>query len=50
MMNRGLFVFSSLTAALRAGFQVLDSDPEGYVVRRRGPAGWEMALVRPGCW
>jgi hypothetical protein len=41
----GLIVFRSLTEALRAGFEVYDRTPNGYVVRTRTEAGWALALV-----
>ena len=41
-----LMVFTSLTAALRAGYQIVDRTPEGYVVRAKTAAGWALALVR----
>ena len=42
----GLLVFSSLAQALRAGFQVYDRTPDGYLVRVRTQGGWAMAIVR----
>jgi hypothetical protein len=42
----GMMVFDSLTAALKAGFQVYDRFEGGYIVRTRTTAGWAMALVR----
>ncbi len=41
----GLIVFRSLTEALRAGFEVYDRTPTGYLVRTRTEAGWALALV-----
>jgi len=41
----GMIVFKSLADALRAGFQVYDRTPEGYLVRTRTSSGWAMALV-----
>jgi hypothetical protein len=41
----GLIVFRSLAEALRAGFEVYDRTPSGYVVRTRTEAGWALALV-----
>lgn len=37
--------FSSLIAALRAGYHVYDRAPNGYLVRARTAAGWSIALV-----
>lgn len=37
--------FSSLVAALRAGYQVYDRAPNGYLVRARTATGWSIALV-----
>ena len=42
---KGLMVFRDLTAAIRAGYQVYDRTPNGYVVRARTDAGWALALV-----
>ena len=42
----GLLVFSSIAQALRAGFQVYDRTPDGYLVRVRTQGGWAMAIVR----
>ncbi|MBV9103369.1 MAG: hypothetical protein JO060_07240 [Candidatus Eremiobacteraeota bacterium] len=41
----GLMVFKSLADALRAGFQVYDRTPDGYLVRTKTQSGWAMALV-----
>jgi hypothetical protein len=41
----GLMVFKSLADALRAGFQIYDRTPEGYLVRTKTSSGWAMALV-----
>ncbi|MBV9647894.1 MAG: hypothetical protein JO043_10560 [Candidatus Eremiobacteraeota bacterium] len=41
----GLMVFKSLADALRAGFQVYDRTPDGYLVRTKTQTGWAMALV-----
>jgi hypothetical protein len=41
----GLMTFPSLAAAIRAGFQVYDRTPTGYLVRIHTTAGWAMALV-----
>jgi hypothetical protein len=41
----GLVVFNSLSDALREGFQVYSNTQEGYLVRRRTPQGWAMAVV-----
>ena len=37
--------FPTLAEALRAGFQVFDRTPEGYVVRTHTARGWLLALV-----
>lgn len=44
-MGQGLRVFRSLREALKEGFQVYDRSADGYIVRRRGAKGWELALV-----
>ena len=41
----GLMVFRSLADALRAGFQIYDRTPDGYLVRTRTATGWAMAIV-----
>ena len=41
----GIVTFTSLAEAIRAGFQVYDKAPEGYLVRTRTPAGMAFALV-----
>jgi hypothetical protein len=45
-----MIVFHSLSEALRAGFQVEDRVPHGYVVRTRTQHGWARAIVvvQPG--
>jgi hypothetical protein len=42
---RAMTVFNSLSDALRAGFQVEDRAPNGYVVRIRTQSGWARAIV-----
>jgi hypothetical protein len=42
----GIMTFSSLTDALRAGFQIFDRTSDGYLVRTRTAAGWALAIVR----
>jgi hypothetical protein len=37
--------FPSLIAALRAGYQVYDRVPNGYLVRIRTAVGWAIAVV-----
>ncbi|MDQ6931117.1 MAG: hypothetical protein M3126_10705 [Candidatus Eremiobacteraeota bacterium] len=41
----GLMIFSSVTEALRAGYQVYDRTADGYIVRIQTRGGWAMALV-----
>jgi hypothetical protein len=41
----GVLVFRSLRVALDAGFQVYDRAPNGFIVRRKGEKGWELAIV-----
>jgi hypothetical protein len=41
----GIVTFSTLRAALDAGFMILDRTSDGYRVQRRGPHGFEMAFV-----
>ncbi len=40
-----MIVFHSLSEALRAGFQVEDRAPYGYLVRMRTLRGWARAIV-----
>ncbi len=42
----GLIVFRSVSEALRAGFEIYDRTPTGYLVRTRTAAGWALALVQ----
>jgi hypothetical protein len=42
----GIVVFSSVRAALNAGFEIYDHNAEGYLARIRTAAGWALALVR----
>jgi hypothetical protein len=42
----GIFVFNTLADAIRAGYQVYDRAPDGYVVRTRLATGWALAFVR----
>jgi hypothetical protein len=44
-MAQGLMVFRTLADALRAGFQVYDRTPNGYLVRTRAAGGWALAVV-----
>jgi hypothetical protein len=37
--------FPSLVSALRAGYQVYDRAPNGYLVRTRTASGWAVAFV-----
>lgn len=41
----GIVTFATLAEALRWGFHVYDRSPEGYLVRKRTPAGMAFALV-----
>jgi hypothetical protein len=43
---RGIFVFSSLEQALRAGYAVHERTSEGFSVRIRTPNGWALAVVK----
>jgi hypothetical protein len=45
-MSKGLLVFPTLAAAVRAGFSVYDRTSDGYLVRTRTAAGWAMAIAR----
>jgi hypothetical protein len=42
---QGILTFRSLIQAIRAGYQVYDRTPDGYLVRTRTPRGWAMAVV-----
>ena len=41
----GIVTFESLEAAQRAGFEVYDRSPSGWLVRTRTSAGYALALV-----
>ena len=41
----GLTVFSSVEAAMRAGYQLCDRTDYGYLVRTRTKRGWAFAIV-----
>ena len=41
----GLTVFTSLNAALRAGYHIYDRSATGYVVRIRTSRGFALAIV-----
>jgi hypothetical protein len=41
----GLMVFSTLTAAIAAGFSVYDRNANGYLVRLRTSRGYALAVV-----
>jgi len=41
----GMLVFQTLAEARRAGFEVVDRTPTGYVVRAKTATGWVLALV-----
>jgi hypothetical protein len=41
----GILVFRTIGEAQRAGFEVYDRIPEGYLVRMRRGDGWALALV-----
>jgi len=45
---QGVMTFTSLTAALRAGFQVYDKYKDGKILVRINTAqGWQQAIVLP---
>jgi hypothetical protein len=41
----GIMTFTTLQAAINAGFQVYDRTQDGYLVRTRTAAGWALAIV-----
>jgi hypothetical protein len=41
----GILTFKTLGEAIRAGYQVYDRIPDGFLVRTRTDAGWALALV-----
>lgn len=41
----GIMVFATLSAAIRAGYQVYDRIPQGYLVRTRTTRGYALAIV-----
>lgn len=42
---QGIVTFDSLASAIRAGYQVCDRTPQGYLTRIKTSGGWAMALV-----
>lgn len=42
----GIQVFPSLAGAIKAGFQVVGTYEDGYLVRSRTERGWVMAYAR----
>jgi hypothetical protein len=44
-MAHGMRVFRSVPEALRAGFQVYDRTPNGYLARAQIDGRWQMALI-----
>jgi len=42
----GIVTFNSITAAIKAGYQLYDKTPEGYLVRTRLDSGWALAVVK----
>jgi hypothetical protein len=45
MVMNGLMVFRTLSEALRAGYEIFDRTPWGYVVRINSDHGYALALV-----
>ncbi|MEO6912525.1 MAG: hypothetical protein ABI182_00715 [Candidatus Baltobacteraceae bacterium] len=41
----GIITFQTLAEALRAGYQVYDRTPTGYLVRAQTDAGYALAIV-----
>jgi hypothetical protein len=44
----GIMVFTSVSEALRAGFQIYDRTSYGYLLRTRTSRGWALAVVHLG--
>jgi len=44
----GLVEFRSIAEAIRAGYQVYDRTPDGYLVRTRTSNGWALAFAHCG--
>jgi hypothetical protein len=44
-MARGMLVFRSIGEALKAGFQIYDRTPNGYIARAKIDGYWQMALI-----
>lgn len=40
-----MIVFPSVAEALRAGYEIYDRTPDGYVVRTRTESGYALAVV-----
>ncbi len=43
---QGVITFTSLSSALRAGYQVYERTENGYLVRIKTHAGWALARVQ----
>jgi Ca2+-binding EF-hand superfamily protein len=44
-MASGVLVFRTLGEALKAGFQIYDRTPNGYIARAKINGYWQMALI-----
>lgn len=44
-MSSGIKIFTSISDALNAGYQVYDRSADGYLVRTRTNQGWALAHV-----
>jgi hypothetical protein len=45
VMAHGMLVFHTIGEALKAGFQIYDRTPNGYIARARVDGSWQMALI-----
>jgi hypothetical protein len=42
---QGVLVFNTVSDAIRAGFQIIDRNADGYLARCKTERGWAMALI-----
>ena len=43
---QGVLIIKSMTEAFAQGFEFFDRTSDGYLVRKKTPRGWALAIVR----
>ncbi|HLW37178.1 MAG TPA: hypothetical protein VKR99_01990 [Candidatus Eremiobacteraceae bacterium] len=43
---QGVLILRSMADALAQGFEFFDRTADGYIVRKKTPGGWALAIVR----